>query len=494
MLLVSFGVGLGDEETGGRGPDDTPKAAPLDQAIPIAERRNPGAAGGILHPRQTGPVAGLARQPRGLGDTVDEGIERRVVARVTWRLVPFLCLCFMVAFLDRVNVGFAKLTMLPDLGLSSSAYATGAGIFFVGYFLFEVPSNLLLERFGARVWIARIMVVWGLVASAMMFVSDQWTFFSLRFTLGAAEAGFFPGVIFYLTKWFPQTYRARTVSLFMIAAVLSFVVGAPLSGWLMDHPQFGLRGWQWLFLVEGLPVDRPRRDRLLTLPDGPTAARWLSPADAAWLTARIDAEREVAERAGRLTLGQAIRSPRVLLLSLVYFLSIVGAYGLDFFAPTVLAQAFPGASTSTLGWIAALPPLLAIPVMVAWGRHADARREHRWHVALPLLVFAAGLLALSLPLPPAFVVAALAVSVAGRWAYVGPFWGLPTSMLTGTAAAAGIAFVNSIGNLGGQAGPVLVGRLASPSGALTGGLAALALVVASSAILVVTVPWRAPRS
>jgi MFS transporter, ACS family, tartrate transporter len=424
---------------------------------------------------------------------VDEQLSQRVVTKVTWRLIPFLCLCFMAAFLDRVNVSFAKLSMLPDLGLSQATYAAGAGIFFIGYFLFEVPSNLLLERFGARLWIARIMILWGAIASAMMFVTDHTTFLVFRFCLGAAEAGFFPGIILYLTYWFPRAYRARTVSLFMIAAVLSFVVGAPLSGWLLDHPHFGLKGWQWLFLIEGMPSIVLGVAVLAYLPDGPRRARWLTPAELEWLTACLAAERADQERHGHLTLAQAFRSPRVLLLSLIYFLSVVGAYGLDFFSPTLLAQAYPGLSASAIGRIAAVPPLLTVPVMILWGRSADRRTDQRWHVAIPLFVFAAGLAALCFNLPPVLVVAAISVCVAGRWSYIGPFWGLPTAMLTGTAAAGGIALVNSIGNLGGQAGPVLVSRLASSSGSLAHGLGALAAIVAGCALLVLVTPAHADQ-
>jgi ACS family tartrate transporter-like MFS transporter len=421
---------------------------------------------------------------------MDKDTERRILAKVTWRLVPFLCLCFMVAFLDRVNVSFAKLTMLPDLGLSQAVYATGAGIFFVGYFLFEVPSNLLLERFGARLWIARIMLVWGLVASAMTLVSGKWTFYSLRFLLGAAEAGFFPGVIFYLTHWYPKSHRSRTVSLFMVAAVLSFVVGSPLSGWLMDHPQLGLRGWQWLFLVEGLPSVVLGVVVLLCLPNGPRDARWLTRDEVEWLSARLDSERAEQERHERLTLGQALTDPRILLLSLIYFLGVVGAYGLDFFVPTLLAQAYPQLSKSALGWVAAIPPLVTIPIMVRHGRSSDARHEHRWHVAGATFALAAGLLMLALPLPPAFVVVAMTLCVAGRWSFIGPFWGLPTALLTGTAAAGGIALINSIGNLGGQAGPLLMSGLASRSGDLAAGLVALAIVVATCGGLALLVRVR----
>jgi ACS family tartrate transporter-like MFS transporter len=421
---------------------------------------------------------------------MDEALERRILKQVTWRLIPFLCLCFVAAFLDRVNVSFAKLTMLSDLGLSQSAYATGAGIFFVGYFLFEVPSNLLLVRFGARLWIARIMVLWGLIASTMMLVSGPWSFYSLRFALGAAEAGFFPGVIYYLTQWYPRAYRSRTVSLFMIAAVVSFVVGSPLSGWLMDHPRLGLAGWQWLFLIEGLPSIVLGCVVFLYLPNGPQEASWLTADEEDFLLAKLAAERAEQEQQAHLTLAQALTSPQILLLSLIYFLAVVGAYGLDFFSPTLLAQAYPQLSKTELGWLAAIPPLVTIPIMILYGRSSDRRREQRWHVALAAGAMTAGLALLALPLPPVIVVVALCVSVAGRWSFIGPFWGLPTALLTGTAAAGGIALINSIGNLGGQAGPLLMSTLVSPSGGFGKGLAALAVVVAAGGALTLRVPVR----
>jgi MFS transporter, ACS family, tartrate transporter len=425
---------------------------------------------------------------------VDESIEQRVLSKVTWRLMPLLCVCFMAAFIDRANVGFAKLTMLADLGLSEMAFAIGAGIFFVGYFLFEVPSNLLLQRFGARLWIARIMLLWGLVASAMMFVSGAWSFYALRFVLGAAEAGFFPGVIFYLTHWYPRAYRSRTVSVFMVAAVVSFVVGSPLSGWLMDHPQFGLKDWQWLFLVEGLPSFLLGIVVFFYLPNGPLNARWLKPQEGSWLSARLAAEREEQEREERLTLWEGLTDSRVLLLSLVYFFGVVGAYGLDFYAPTLLSHAFPSVTKSTLGWIIAIPSLLTIPIMILHGRSADARREQRWHVALAVFAQAAGFLMLALGLPPILVVVAMTICVAGRWSFIGPFWGLPTALLTGTAAAGGIALVNSVGNLGGQAGPLLMSGLVSASGGLGTGLVALAAVATACGVLALVLPLRRPAA
>ncbi len=421
---------------------------------------------------------------------MDEASERRILNKVTWRLIPFLFLCFMAAFLDRVNVSFAKLTMLTDLGLSQAVYATGAGIFFVGYFLFEVPSNLLLVRFGARLWIARIMIVWGLLASAMVLVSGPWSFYALRFALGAAEAGFFPGVIFYLTHWYPRAHRSRTVSLFMVAAVVSLVVGSPLSGWLMDHPQAGVAGWQWLFLIEGLPSVVLGIVVFFYLPNGPREARWLTADEKELLFAKLESERVEQEQHGHLTLVQALTSPRVLLLSLIYFLAIVAAYGLDFFSPTILAEAYPRLSKSALGWVAAIPPLLTVPIMILYGRSSDRRREQRWHVAWAAVGMAAGLAALSLPLPPVLVVAAQTLCVAGRWSFIGPFWGLPTSILTGNAAAGGIALINSIGNLGGQAGPLLMSASVSPSGGFSKGLMALAVVVLAAGALTLLVPVR----
>jgi MFS family permease len=292
----------------------------------------------------------------------------------------------------------------------------------------------------------------------------------LRFLLGAAEAGFFPGVIYYLTAWFPSAYRGRAVSSFMMAAVFSFVVGSPLSGWLLDHPQFGLAGWQWLFVVEGIPSVLLGVVVLARLPDGPDDARWLAPEERAWLSARLASERAEQDRRHSITLGKALRDRRILFFSLIYFLNVVGGYGLDFFAPTLLSRAYPDFGATALGRIAAIPPLLALPVMVWYGRRADATRDYAGHVAGAAFAFALGLAALAMPLPPALVVASMTVCVAARWSLIGPFWSLPTALLTGAAAAGGIAWINSIGNLGGQIGPVLLDVFAAPGGSFSNGL------------------------
>ena len=418
-------------------------------------------------------------------------MERQVMSKVAWRLLPFMCLCYVVAFIDRVNVSFAKLSMLTDLQLSTAMYATGAGIFFVGYFIFEVPSNLALERFGARLWIARIMLLWGLISASMMFVNGRGSFYTVRFLLGAAEAGFFPGMILYNTYWFPKAYRARTISIFMTAAVVSFVIGGPLSGWLLDHTQFALKNWQWLFLTEGIPSVVLGIVVLFYLPDGPRQARWLKPDELAWLNSVLDAERAAQQKVRHFTLAEALLNPKVMLLGLIFFLTVVGGYGLDFFTPTILQSAYPAVTKSQLGWIAAIPPLITLPIMIFYGRRSDRHKERRWHVAVASCWVALGFVILSFPVPPIVVVAGLTLCVSGRWSIVAPFWGLPTAFLTGTAAAGGIALINCVGNLGGQAGPVIVGWFQSANGSFAPGLRVLAVLSILCGVL--TVALRPPK-
>jgi ACS family tartrate transporter-like MFS transporter len=381
---------------------------------------------------------------------------------------------------------------LERLGMSTAMYATGAGIFFVGYFIFEVPSNLLLDRVGARIWIARIMLLWGVISAGMMFVNGRWAFYCLRFLLGASEAGFFPGMILYNTYWFPKAYRSRTISIFMAAAVFSFVIGGPLSGWLLDHPQFGLKNWQWLFLIEGIPSVLLGIAVLFYLPDGPGRARWMKPGELAWLSSVLDAERSALEKAKHFTLGEALLDPKVLLLSGIYFLNVVGGYGLDFFGPTILQAAYPALTKSELGWVSAIPPFLTLPIMVVHGRLSDHFKESRWHCAIAAWWFAVGLILMSFKQPPWMVMVAMTLCVSGRWSMIGPFWGLPTAFLTGTAAAGGIALINSIGNLGGQAGPVILGVFQNQDGSFATGLRVLAVPVVLCGIL--TISLRLPKA
>ena len=325
-----------------------------------------------------------------------------------------------------------------------------------------MPSNLILERVGARIWIARIMIIWGLISGCMMFVTTASHFYILRFFLGAAEAGFFPGIILYLTYWFPSAYRSRTIAVFMTAAVLSSVIGSPLSGLLLEMDGlFGLRGWKWLFMVEAVPSVLLGVLVFLKLPRGPQDARWLSLEERAWLQARFQADADHVPAAHKLPLLRTLTNPVVLLLCLVYFANCIGGYGLDFFQPTLIHQAFPGASAITVGLLSAIPPLIAVFVMVAWGRSSDRRQERQWHFAIAIWAAAGGLIIASLPVPAWVALAAMALSVSGRWSGIAPFWSFSTSVLSGTAVAGAIAMINSVGNLGGFAGPYLMGALGS---------------------------------
>jgi len=405
--------------------------------------------------------------------------------KIVRRLIPFLMLCYFVAYLDRVNVGFAALTMNADLGFSAQMFGLGAGIFFAGYFLFEVPSNLLLERFGARVWIARIMITWGTLAAAMALVTGPKSFYAMRFLLGIAEAGFFPGIILYLTYWFTAEERARWIGMFMTAIPLSSVIGGPISGWILDHMDgiAGISGWQWLFVLEGLPSVFVGCACLVLLDDGPATARWLDPGERDALVRRLAAERSQRESVHAYTLREALVNPRVLALSVVYFGLVSGNYGLGYWLPTLVKgvaettrlDALLGIGLHTLtGLLVAVPYALAVAAMIAWTRHSDRARERVWHVAGPALLGGAALAAAAGLDDPRLAAAAVTLCAICTYAALPTFWTLPTAFLTGTAAAGGIALVNSIGNLGGFVGPYLLGWLSDTTGAATLGLLFLA--------------------
>jgi MFS transporter, ACS family, tartrate transporter len=400
-------------------------------------------------------------------------IESRAIARVTARLVPFLVVCYFVAYLDRVNVGFAALTMNADIGLSASAFGFGAGIFFVTYFFFELPSNLILERVGARRWIARIMFTWGLISGAMAFVGGERSFVLLRALLGVAEAGFFPGIIFYLTLWFPTAYRARIVGYFMAAIPLSTVIGAPVSGALLGMDGLlGMKGWQWLFVLEAVPslVLSVVVYRYLT--DWPADAAWLPGDERAWLIERLSAERRQREAVRHFTVAQVLREPAVWTLSLIYFAIAAYNYGLSFFLPQIV-KAF-GVSNLQAGLISALPYAVGSFAIVWWGRRSDRHDERRGHLALPMFIAAAGLAAAALLDDPVWKMVALSVAGFGIFACLPVFWTFPTAFLSGAAAAGGIAMINSLGNLAGFVGPFAMGRLKDLTGAYTAGLLVLA--------------------
>jgi len=409
-------------------------------------------------------------------------LEVRTIARVSKRLVPFLIVCYFVAYLDRVNVGFAALTMNQDLGLSQTAFGFGAGIFFIAYFIFEVPSNLLLERFGARKWIARIMLSWGILSGAMAFIpniaratglGNEHTFYLLRVLLGAAEAGFFPGIIFYLTLWFPTEYRARIVGYFMAAIPLSTVIGAPISGLLLYlHGGLGLAGWQWLFLIEAVPAIILAGVVFFYLTDRPMDAAWLSADERGWLSEKLLTEQRQREAIRQYTVTEALFNPKVIGLSLVYFGAVATNYGLSFFLPQIV-KAF-GLNTFLTTVVSATPYLVGLIGMVWWGRRSDRVAERRFHTAIPLFVAAAGIAISTALNDPSLKMIALSVAGFGIFACLPVFWTLPTAFLSGAAAAAGIAVINSIGNLAGFAGPFAMGWIRDHTGSYTGGLLLLA--------------------
>jgi D-galactonate transporter len=391
--------------------------------------------------------------------------------KIAWRLIPYLMLCYFVAYLDRVNLGFAALTFKGDLGLSDSVFGLGAGIFFAGYFIFEVPSNIVLDKVGARKWIARIMVTWGLVSACMAFVSDQtllsfaigdWqfritSFYIVRFLLGVAEAGFFPGIILYLTYWYTSAERARMVGLFMVAIALSGIIGAPLSSWILTN--MGgvqeLKSWQWLFIIEAAPAILLGFVTYFYLTDRPAEARWLTGEERKTVTQRLITEKASREAIRKFSVGEALLNARVLGLSFVYFGVVTGLYGLGFWLPQIV-KAF-GLSTAMTGWVVAIPYVFSAIVMIPWTRHSDRTGERTWHVALPAFIGGAGLIAGAYLGDPLLSMIALTFGSIGTFAALPTFWTLPTALLTGTAAAAGIALINAIGNTGGFVGPYLVG-------------------------------------
>ncbi len=413
-------------------------------------------------------------------------LERRAYARVTWRLIPFLFACYVVAYLDRVNVGFAKLQMLADLGMSETAYGIGAGIFFIGYFLFEVPSNLILHRTGARTWIARIMITWGLFSAATMFVSSANAFYALRFLLGVAEAGFFPGIVVYLTKWYPAAYRARIMALFMTAVAVSGVIGGPVSGWILSSlaGRNGWAGWQWLFLLEAIPAVLMGVATFFYLDDDIDRARWLPEEEKAVLRDRLRAEPAGHEHASVwATLGDG----RVLLLGLLYFLAILGLYGLSFWLPQLI-RTLGISDPWRVGLLSAIPYAVATVVMVLVGQSSDRTGERRWHLIGSAVAGALGLVAAgAVRSDPVVGMIAFSVAAAGILSIPPIFWTFPTTYLRGASAAAGIAAVNSFGNLAGFVSPYMIGAVTDATGEATMGLYALAASLVATALLALVV-------
>jgi ACS family tartrate transporter-like MFS transporter len=407
--------------------------------------------------------------------------DDKVFTRCARRLLPLMVVLYLFAWLDRVNVGFAALTMNADLGFSPTVFGFGAGVFFLGYFLFQVPANLLLARIGARRWIACIVLTWGALSAANALVESPVTFYVLRFLLGVAEAGLFPGMIFYLTLWFPQTYRARFTAIFMTAIPLANIIGGPVSSLILElDGMAGLRGWQWLFLIEGLPACVLALAVPKLMPDGPPDATWLDEREKAMISARLATE----DAAKRSDLWPALHDRRVLVLCLGNFGIGFGGYGISIWLPQILQSI--GYSNLAIGFVVAFLSIMGMAAMIAWGRSSDRRGERIWHVSLPLLVAAVGLIVVSLPQSAAVSLIAFTIIVVGLLAADGPFYSLPSAFLGGVAAAGGIALINAVGSLGAFMGPFVIGVLREETGSYGAGMGALAVCFALTAVLVLT--------
>jgi MFS transporter, ACS family, tartrate transporter len=422
-------------------------------------------------------------------ETADESrLADAALSKARRRLLPFLFVLYLVAYLDRINVGFASLQMNRELGLSESVFGLGAGLFFVGYSIFEVPSNLILARVGARLWIARIMISWGVVAMAMIAVRGAASFFALRFILGLAEAGFFPGVILYLTFWFPAREQARSVALFMTATALAGVIAGPISGVLLElHGLAGLSGWQWLFILEGLPAVVLGVWVLFYLPDGPGKAVWLEVGERVALMTRLERERRRGTQKRQNSFAEAISNSTVWILSLVYFAIVFGLYGVTFWLPQII-RSFGSRADFAIGMLSAIPFVGAAIAMVFVGRASDRSGERRWHLVFCAAIGAIGLILAATTRSPVLSLGALSIAAAGIWGTFGPFWAMPPEFLSGTAAAGAIALINSIANLGGFAGPYAVGIVKQATHSFAGGMIAMSAALVAGGMLTLTLP------
>lgn len=430
-------------------------------------------------------LSGGAPVPAGFNAAGLPAARDALYRKLTLRLLPFLFLSFIVAYIDRVNISFAKLQMLTDLSLSETVYGAGAGMFFLGYFIFEVPSNLILHRVGARMWIARIMVTWSIISCLTMFTQSATSFYVLRFLLGVAEAGFFPGIVLYLATWFPSSRRSQIIALFMVAIPVSGAIGGPLSGWIMQSfgGLHGLAGWQWMFLIEGLASLVVGIVAFFVLQDRIDTVKWLSDDEKRLLTADLAAD---AGTRAHHSVREVFGNPKVWLLSLLYFCIAMGNYGLVFWLPTMI-RSTGVADLGNIGLLSAIPSLISAVAMILIARHADRHNERRWHVAICCLLGAGGMLASVLLVDHlVWSVIALIVAAIGINSIAPVFWGIPTAMMGGAAAAAAIAMINSIGNLAGFASPYLIGFLKDSTGQLLPGMMVLAFALVGGAAIAVS--------
>lgn len=418
-------------------------------------------------------------------------IAERARRRITRRLMPYLFLLYIIAYLDRVNVGYAALQMKGDLHFTDDVLGFGAGIFFIGYFVLEIPGTILVEKWTARGWIARIMISWGFVAMLMGFIQTKNQFYTLRLLLGAAEAGFFPGIIVYLSHWFRYQDRAKVLALFMAAQPVSNIVGSPISGLLLGINWLGMPGWRWLFILEGMPAVIFGIVTTFYLTDWPHQARWLPDDERSWLVSELDQEKQKKQQVHPLSVWQAIRHREVILLTLCVFCMASTVYGFNFWLPTILKRQ-SGSSNVVVGLISALPYCVGLVAILVIGWSSDRTGERRWHTALSMIVASVGLmLGVVARDHIALALAMFSLAAVGMYGYLPGFWALPTSFLTGTAAAASIGLINSVGNLGGFVGPYVVGYLSKMTNSFLGGVSYLSASALVAAVLVLSI--RATR-
>ncbi len=411
-----------------------------------------------------------------------QGLERRTIAKVSWRLLPLVAVAYCIAYIDRSNISFAALTMNKDLGFSAYIYGWGAGIFFFGYFLFEIPSNLVLEKVGARLWIARIMITWGIISALTAFVTGPASFLIIRFLLGVAEAGFFPGMILYFTYWFPSEYRGRVISTLFIAQPVANAVASIVSAVILGMDgMLGLKGWQWIFIIEALPAVLLGLIILKVMTDRPPRANWLTVEERTWLQTRIDDENRRVEGAGRMTLMRALPDPRVVALSAIYLMSVTANYGIVFFMPQIIKGI--GLTNMMTGLVSSIPYIIGTVGLIAWGWSSDRNNERRWHLIAASTVGALGLAFAAWVGASYWAILGMSAATVGIYGSRAAFWPMPSIFLTGTAAAGAIASINATGNLGGYFGPFIVGWIKNSTNSFEAGLYFLAACSLMSAII-----------
>ncbi|MGG1396795.1 MFS transporter [Bacillus salipaludis] len=412
-------------------------------------------------------------------------LEKKTIRKVTWRIIPFVFICYIISYIDRANLGYAALEMNKDLALSSEVFGLVSGIFFIGYFLFEVPSNVMMQRFGARIWIARILISWGILAVITGFVQSATHLYILRFLLGIAEAGFFPGIIMYLTVWFRAKEQATTVALFTAAIPVSYIIGAPFSTWILDHISWGdFAGWRWMFILEGLPAVILGVVTYFYLTERPENAKWLDKEEKEWLIGELKKDKEARKNVKHLGILKAIANPKVLFLSFIYFVYQTGSLGVGYWMPQII-KGFSGMlSNFQIGLIAMIPYIGATIGMIVWSRRSDRKNERRLHSAIPLLVACVGLVGAGLTNNPYIAIVLITVSLTGMYSFKAPFWALPSLFLTQSTAAIAIASINSIGNLGGFVGPYAIGIIKGMTGDTKSGLLFLSALLLISFLMV----------